>query len=67
MRVLKENISVEFLPARFSRRFEQLIGLKLSHVCVVAIMLAAMYIATESYSGETGYFGSVSTEEAVKG
>lgn len=62
MPVLKQNISVEFPPARFARRFRQFVGLRLSHVCIVAILLAAMYVATESYSGEAGNRGPVQAE-----
>jgi hypothetical protein len=55
MPVLKENLTADFTPARFARRFRQLVGLRFSHVCVVALLLAAMYVATESYSSEAGY------------
>lgn len=55
MPVLKQTLRTELPPARFARRFQQLVGLKFSHVCIVAILLAAMYVATESYSGESGY------------
>lgn len=55
MPVLKEHLRMDSPPARFARRFERLVGLKLSHVCIVAALLAAMYIATESYSSESGY------------
>lgn len=59
MRVLKQNL-IDCQPLRFARRFEQLVGLKLSHVCVVVVLLAAMYVATESYSTESGYFRPIS-------
>mgnify|MGYP001549574608 CR=1 FL=1 len=62
MPVLKETQRVDFQPARFARRFRQLVGLRLSHVCIVALLLAAMYVATESYSSEAGYYEPVSAE-----
>ena len=65
MRVLKQPLTVDFLPTRIARRFEQLVGLKLSHVCVVAALLAAMYFATEVYSSETGYFGTITRIEEI--
>lgn len=66
MRVLKEHPRMEFEPARFARRFRQLVGLRLSHVCIVAIVLAAMYIATESYSSEAGYRGATAAETQIR-
>jgi hypothetical protein len=60
MRVLKETQRVDFQPARFARRFRQLVGLRFSHVCIAALLLAAMYVATESYSSEAGYSQPVS-------
>jgi hypothetical protein len=67
MRVLKEHPGMDFEPARFARRFRQLVGLRLSHVCLVAILLAAMYVATESYSGEAGYSGAPAAESVIRG
>ena len=66
MPVLKEHQNMDFEPARFARRFRQLVGLRLSHVCIVAILLAAMYVATESYSGEAGYNGATSAETEIR-
>jgi hypothetical protein len=57
MPALKQHATADFSPARFARRFRQLVGLRFSHVCIAALLLAAMYLATESYSGETGYPG----------
>lgn len=58
MPVAREHPRLDIQPARFARRFRQLVGLRLSHVCIAAIVLAAMYVATESYSSEAGYVGS---------
>ena len=67
MPVLKEHLRADFRPARLARRFRQMVGLRLSHVCLVAIALAAMYVATESYSGESGYFGNVAARQDGRG
>ena len=58
MPVLRESFKGEFRAFRFARSFERLVGLKLSHVCIVAVLLAAMYVATENYSGDSGYAGT---------
>ena len=55
MPVLRESFKGEVRPLRFVRQFERAVGLKFSHVCIVAAALAAMYVATESYSNDTGY------------
>ncbi len=66
MPVLKEHQRMDFEPARFARRFRQLVGLRHSHVCIVARLLAAMYVATESYSNEAGYAGAPAAELEIK-
>ncbi|MGD8323572.1 MAG: hypothetical protein PVF50_04325 [Gammaproteobacteria bacterium] len=65
MPVLKQNLRTEFPPARFARRFRQFVGLRLSHVLVVALLLAAMYVATKSYSHEYGYVAPESAPSAT--
>ena len=55
MQVLRHPGSRDFSAARFARSFRRHVGLKLSHVLIVAALLAAMYLATQSYSQETGY------------
>lgn len=65
MRVLKQPLTVDVLPTRIARRFEQFVGLKLSHVCVVVALLTAMYVATEGYSSETGYFGQITSTQEI--
>ena len=64
MPVLKQQLRTELPPARFARRFRQFVGLRLSHVCLVALLFAAMYVATESYSNESGYLGQASQRDA---
>jgi hypothetical protein len=55
MQVLRQSIRGDFAPARFARSFRRHVGLRLSHVLIVAALLAAMYVATERYSSENGY------------
>ena len=55
MPVLRESLKGESPPFRFARSFQRHVGLKLSHIAIVAAALAAMYLATESYSGDAGY------------
>ena len=55
MQVLRHPGSKHFTAARFARSFRRHVGLKLSHVLLVAALLAATYLATESYSQEAGY------------
>jgi len=65
MPVLRESIKGDIRPGRFARRFERHVGLKLSHIVIVAALLAAMYLATENYSRDAGYgarTGSALTE-----
>ena len=67
MPVLKEQFNAGLGPTRFARRFRQLVGLRFSHVCIVAVLLAAMYVATESYSSEAGsYFQAEAPEQGER-
>jgi hypothetical protein len=65
MQVLRQSIREDFSPARFARSFERHVGLKLSHVCIVAALLAAMYVATKSYSTDSGYQSPVPPSTAI--
>jgi hypothetical protein len=55
MQVLRQTVRDDFPPARFARSFQRHVGLKLSHVLIVAALLGAMYVATQRYSSENGY------------
>jgi len=55
MQVLRQTVREDFAPARFARSFRRHVGLRLSHVLIVAALFAAMYFATQRYSDENGY------------